>query len=155
SESEAVSMRINCPEKNKRRDASAFTIAEVLVSSSILVICFVSLYMAMGFGWSTIKDTREDLRATEIMLDKMEKIRLYSWLQATNTATYMNPAAFTETYNPNGSRTGQAYTVNVLLSSAPSGTPVGYQNNLKLVTVVVRWTNHYQGVPVAHARTNQ
>src|SRR5437763_1075191 len=108
-------MRLNCPTGQKKRRESAFTIAEVVIASALLVICYVSLYAAIGIGWSTIKNTREDLRATEIMLDRMEKIRLYNWTQVTNTATYMTTTTLTNYFNPagltNGTAAGQKYFV--------------------------------------------
>src|ERR1051325_5871418 len=56
-----VQMRLIRPINQKRNGKSAFTIVEVVISASILLFCYISLYFVMGMGWSTIKNTREDL----------------------------------------------------------------------------------------------
>src|SRR6266508_4273052 len=57
----------------------AFAIAEVLVSVALMAIVFVSLYLGMSSGFAVTKLSRENLRATQIMLERLEGIRLYNW----------------------------------------------------------------------------
>src|SRR5689334_2073166 len=76
----------------------AFAMIEVLVGIAIMGIALVSLYAGMSASTSVTKTARENLRATQIMLERMEGIRLYNW----NQLVYSNmiPATFTTSYYP-------------------------------------------------------
>src|SRR5438046_7073224 len=63
------------------RARSAFTLMEVAVTSAILGVIFVTFYAGIGAGFSMVSLSRENLRANQILLDKMETVRLYSWSQ--------------------------------------------------------------------------
>src|SRR4051812_43555887 len=112
-----MQMRLNCLTGGKRRNESAFTIVEVVIAAAILLIGYVSLYSAMGFGWSAIQSSKENLRATEIMTEKMEQIRLYNWDQVTNTTTYVNPTPFAQYFDPSDHGKVPVYGCRVLLDN--------------------------------------
>src|SRR5437879_12621090 len=79
---------------------------------------------------------RENLRATQIMLEKVETIRLYSWDQI-NTPNFI-PPGFTQTYDPQGTpNVGLTYTGTMTIASAPIGS--SYSNDMKMVTVHLSW----------------
>jgi len=124
---------------------SAFTITEVLVAVIIVSIVFVSLYTAFSCGFASIKLAREDLRATQIMLKRMESVRLYTWSQIQDP-DYFPTNTFSEYYDPagqtNGSGGGIPYTVTVSRTPNPSFTPsAAYSPNLRLITVRVSWAS--------------
>src|SRR5947199_10585139 len=52
---------------------------EVLVAAAIIGVQFVTLYLAMTQGFGIVQVARENLRATQILQEKMETIRLYKW----------------------------------------------------------------------------
>ncbi len=52
----------------------------------------------MTVGFAMVRSSREDVRATQIMLQKMETLRLYTWSQLQDN-TYLVPN-FTERFNP-------------------------------------------------------
>ena len=60
---------------------AAFTLLETLIGAFILVIVFGSLMVTMSYGFAVIRASRESLRATQIILERMEGIRLYNWNQ--------------------------------------------------------------------------
>lgn len=91
-------MRINLRSSQRRREQAGVTLIEALVSMGIFGVGFFSLYAGMSMGFSVIGNARENLRATQIMVEKMETIRLYSWDQI-NTPGFI-PAAFTDYYFP-------------------------------------------------------
>lgn len=139
-----------------KRNESALTLPEVVVATAILAIGYVGLYGVMTFGWTTAKESRENLRATEVLDQKMEQIRLYSWLQVTDTVNYMNPAPLVQYYDPSNTNKDPVYWCTVSLANVPSGFPSSYNNDMRQVTVVVQWTNYSGGVEyIPHARTNQ
>jgi len=77
---------------------SAFSLVEVCISVAILAVMIVSLYGGMGSSFGVIQSARENLRATQIMLERVEGLRLYNW----NQLVYSNmvPTWFTNHYYP-------------------------------------------------------
>ena len=53
-------------------------------------------------GTFTMRLTRENLRATQIMLAKLETIRLYNWNQINGSNGFVIPKFFTNAYYPPG-----------------------------------------------------
>src|SRR5437867_13165316 len=84
--------------RNPQVSQIAYTLVEVLVCVALIVILFVSLYGGMSSGFAVTQNARENLRATQIMLEYMEGIRLYNWDQL----VYSNwvPTSFTNYYYP-------------------------------------------------------
>lgn len=92
---------------------------------------------------------REELRATQIMVERMEGIRLFTWDQL-NYSNSLCPTDFTSGFDPSGSNSsglvyyGTMQITNVFMNPSPS-----YSNSLRSITVSVDWTNFGQ----AHHRT--
>jgi hypothetical protein len=65
--------------------------------------------------------------------------------------------AFTEPYDPNSDNPGVIYSGFVSVGPPPAGVPADYQNNLRLVTITVYWTNYLQGstTPIVRSRQMQ
>src|SRR6266581_4841812 len=80
---------------------SAFTLTEVLVALLVVSIMVVSLYTGVSSGFALVKLAREDLRATQIMLQRVETLRLYKWSNFTD-ASYFSTNNYTEYYDPAG-----------------------------------------------------
>jgi hypothetical protein len=116
-----------------------------MVAIAIMVVLFVTLYLGFAASFAIIQTARENLRATQIMMQRMETVRLYTWNQL-NSSTYVKPT-FTDNYAPLGVTYHGRITV-----SAPSnlGSP-SYLTNMRVVTVSVVWTN-LAGAPVTHTR---
>jgi hypothetical protein len=129
--------------------------AEVMVSVLLLALLTVSLFTAFSSGLALVRLAREDLRATQILAQKMESLRVLTWDQGVNPLL-ANPT-FTEWYNPNGPNTGVAYQGVVTAGAAPAGTPADYSNDLRTVTVTLYWTNFFHGSsdPIVHSRQIQ
>ena len=85
---------------NPNPSARAFTLVEVLMATSITTITLIGLLGGISYGFSEIKLSRESLRATQVILEKMEGIRLYTFDQL--TSSNMVPATFTAAYYPLG-----------------------------------------------------
>jgi prepilin-type N-terminal cleavage/methylation domain-containing protein len=119
---------------------SAYTLAEVMVAVLILGIMMGSLYGGFSTGFSMIQVTRENLRATQIMLERMETVRLYRWDQVTDK-TYMNPV-FTNYYYPDGLSSGGGgvvYTGAISVANMPIAIPAAYTNAMRQVSVSLGW----------------
>lgn len=120
---------------------SAFTLMEVAVTSAILGVIFVTFYAGIGAGFSMVSLSRENLRANQILLDKMETVRLYSWSQINSNGFI--PPTFSAPFDAGGesktNASGVTYYGELTIADAPI--PVNYSTNLKLVTVSLTWTN--------------
>ena len=126
--------------KGKGRSRSqGFTLVEAMFAMAMAGIMFLALYSGLAFGFKMIKLARENSRATQIMVEKMETIRLYTWTQVTNPAFI--PSTFTNAYYTiNGTNSGINYTGKISVATCPVGSVgPGYASNMKKVTIRLDW----------------
>jgi prepilin-type N-terminal cleavage/methylation domain-containing protein len=121
--------------------AKAFTMIEVLVGVCILGIMVVSLYTGLSSGFTVVQLSRDNLRATQILLQRMETIRLYNWNQMLNTNSYLKPV-FEDRYDPKATN-GTIYSGRIT-TDLPNIGNLAYKTNMRLVTVTLYWTNYSQ-----------
>jgi len=116
----------------------AFTLMEVVVAAMVLMTISVAFYLGLSSCFSVVKASREEVRATQIMTQKLEAVRLCTWSELTNFS-------FKEPYDPVGttnSSAGVYYYGNVTKSAAATiPNTASYLNNMCLVTVSLTWTN--------------
>src|SRR5437660_11192340 len=95
------------------------------------------MYVRILHRFEIVKLERDNLRATQILEEKMELIRLYTWPQI-NAAGFI-PQSFTNYFYQDGTQNtlGTAYIGTMTLS--PSGFTETYSDDLQLVTVTVNW----------------
>src|SRR6476660_4898105 len=84
--------------RHLRRLTQAFSLVEVTMSMGVIGVSVAALFSGFTSGFFTMQMARENLRATQIMLERVETIRLYSWDQI-NTPGYITPA-FSASYDP-------------------------------------------------------
>lgn len=103
---------------------------------------FAVLSLGLFGGFSTCfqitQVTRENLRATQIMQQSMEVLRLCNWSQTNPSSNYI-PTSLSVPYDAATSNS-LAYQVSVTITNPPTMTDV-YTNDLRMVTVQVRWTS--------------
>jgi prepilin-type N-terminal cleavage/methylation domain-containing protein len=118
-----------------------FSMVEVLVGVALLGILFVTLYTAFSAGFGVIQLARENLRATQVLQEKMETIRLYSWDQI-NAAGFI-PKEFQAPFYAVGEHAddekGLTYYGTVEVSAAPLAE--SYSADMKLVKIKLKWTS--------------
>jgi type II secretory pathway pseudopilin PulG len=132
---------------------NAWTLVEAVVAVAILGIMIVTLFTSFTYGLGVIQTSREDQRATQILTQKIEAIRLCTWNQLSNL-----PSAFTESYKPFGGTNGASGAIysGTISFSTPANLPAAYQNQVRLITVSVCWTNYRSsGDPLVHTRQMQ
>lgn len=127
--------------QDTRVSETGFSLAETMVACAMLAVMAVSLYGGISFGFSNITLARQNLRGTQIALEKMEITRMYSWDQINSNGFV--PVSFTAPYfpsfgttNPNG---GLVYYGTLLITNVnrhPS-----YSNDMREVRVTLNWTN--------------
>jgi type II secretory pathway pseudopilin PulG len=123
------------------RIPGAFTMVEVLLGLAVLSIMFVSLYGGFSGGFAVVQLSRENMRGTQILQEKMETIRLYTWDQI-NTPGFI-PTNFVEYFyasSTNNALNGRSYTGVVTIAAAPMTTET-YSNDLKQVNIRVTWVS--------------
>ena len=126
----------------KSNGSQAFCLAETLVGMGMVGVVFTALYSGMTAGFFTLQSAREEVRATQIMQDKLEMVRLYSWDKITQPGFI--PASSTISFTPitlasllGGSSTGATYQCSLSISNAPL--TESYSTNMRLVTVKLAW----------------
>lgn len=136
-------MRLLSLSRKSSRLARAFSLIEVLVAMAIIGILFVALYAGFLSGFQIIHVARENLRATQIMVEKMETIRLYTWDQINGSNGFVIPTSFTAYYYPGSGTNVNANTLTYYgtLSIAAAPNDTSYSTNMKTVTVSLLWTN--------------
>ena len=122
------------------RAAAAFTLAEVVVAILIIAIGAAGLMSCFGYGFKVINQVRENQRATQIIMEKAETLRLYSWDQV-NTSGFI-PATFTATYDGGTAASnyiGTIYYGTVSITSFPYVT--SYQDKMRAMNLTLSWTS--------------
>lgn len=115
---------------------AAFSLIELMIAVAISGIMFVSLYTGFSTGLAIVQLARENLRATQILQEKMETIRLYTWDQIATPGFI--PTNFTDVFYPGTqSSGGLIFTGTLSIASAPL--TESYGADLKQVTVSVEW----------------
>ena len=122
---------------------SAFSLVEVCISVAILAVMIVSLYGGMGSSFGVIQSARENLRATQIMLERVEGLRLYNW----NQLVYSNmvPTWFTNHYYPlaaAGESRGCMYVGTMQIGPPGLYPSATYSGNMRAINVKIYWTNY-------------
>jgi prepilin-type N-terminal cleavage/methylation domain-containing protein len=133
----------------------AFTLPEVMVTVGVVSIAFMSLCLGMSGAFAITQQSRENLRATQIMLERLEGVRLYNW----NQLCYSNmiPPTFTTYYYPfatNSQSLGILYSGTMTIAPAVLNPPASYGDAMRAITVSVSWTNKVSGsTPLVHNRS--
>ncbi len=145
---------------------AAFTLVECVVGMALVSIVVGALYTGMSYGMKRTAFTREDMRATQIMLEKMEQLRLYGWDQilsnldpddlddptfdtadphvvADDLTKFTIPNTFTVPFTPGMTNSGAlVYNGTFSITNAPISEV--YSNELMLITVSLSWQNGSQ-----------
>lgn len=127
--------------QKRRRWRLGFTLAEVLVAVGVTGFAFVSLYLSISQSFATWQRSRERMRGNQILLEKLEVIKLYNWTQI-NTSGFV-PGTFTEYYEPATTGTnaspakGTLYTGTITLTSA--NVAPAYTNSMRTVLGTLSW----------------
>src|SRR5438270_11488414 len=111
----------------------AFTLVEVMIAVTILAVAFASLCVGFCQGFAIIKGARENLRATQILQERMETIRLYTWDQL--CAKGFVPDTFTCPYDAARTVTNSGLLYNSQITISPTPMTESYAAHHKLVTV--------------------
>jgi Tfp pilus assembly protein PilV len=136
-----MNMRItqHTPRPPRYRRPSAFTLIETVVATFLAAIMLPAIYASTATGFAIVQVTRENLRATQILVKQVEAIRLSPYKLLQDPASY--PTNFTDYYCTNGKTNGAAYAVTYNWQPGPASLPPSYRTNVLLVTVTAAWSS--------------
>jgi prepilin-type N-terminal cleavage/methylation domain-containing protein len=143
----------------------AFTLVEVLVASALLSLSAAALYSGLAWGIKQNRLARENLRATQVILEKMEILRGYSWDQLfpnsdpdeledpldpfdpdvdphleEDDVVFTIPKTFTAPYESGDPKQGD-FMYQGIIEITPAQITEAYSGSLAQVRVAVGWTS--------------
>jgi prepilin-type N-terminal cleavage/methylation domain-containing protein len=128
--------RVNCV--GARFGGAGFTLLEVVVSLGVIGVVFISLYAALASGVSVTQMSRENARATQILLEKAETFRLYDWDQITTDGWV--PDSFTASYCPTATNTAQGTIYSGTITISTLSLATNYEDDMRQVDINLKWT---------------
>lgn len=138
--------------KRSRIRAAAFVLADAIVAAFVLATIGGAFCVALSSGFFALQNTREDLRATQILMQRIEALRLCTWSE-------LSQYNFQENYDPLGDTnisSGAKYFGTVTMAPAISVPgSASYAPNMCQVTVTLNWTNYNLSIAVPHSRQMQ
>jgi hypothetical protein len=132
----------------RRAGKNAFTLVEVMMASAVAGLMCVSVLASVTSAFTYLRLDRENSRASQILVEKMEVIRLYTWAQITgqDTNTFV-PSTFTAPFYPDSNNGGFLYQGYTSISNAPL--TENYNIDMRLVTLTLTW----KSFNIAHSNT--
>src|SRR5688572_29792244 len=100
----------------RRHKRAAFSLAETAIAMGVMGMVLGALYSGLAAGFFTIKMARENLRATQILVSRIDTLRLYSWNQITNTNPRFISTNFVEVYDPLAANSALRYFGTITIS---------------------------------------
>lgn len=109
---------------------------DVIMATFVLGVMTVGIVGCFAYGFFVMRLARENQRATQILLEKIEIIRLYNWDQIL-TAGFV-PTTFTEVYDPQSADKGIVYTGTLAITNVPFSN--GYSSKMRQLVITLDWT---------------
>ena len=139
-----------------------FSLIELLVAAFLAAVLFTAVFSGISNSFALLNTSRENMRATQIMMSRLEGVRLEAWGSGANQPsqlfnTAIVPTSFTDYFYPfglngNTNNLGTVYTGTMTINTNYALTPASsYSNSLALVTVSVNWTDVNYGVTNVHS----
>src|SRR5215472_84716 len=122
---------------------SGQTLVEVMVAVGLLGLMLTALYGGFSSSFAVVRVARENLRATQILEERMEVLRLITWSDVTNSPGFI-PTNFTAPFfasQPTNVpvESGFYYTGTVTIGHAPLSET--YSNSLRMIQIGLTWTS--------------
>jgi prepilin-type N-terminal cleavage/methylation domain-containing protein len=135
----------------------AFSLIEVMCAAAVAAIILLALFSGLMSGFNLTQMERENLRATQIALARMEGLRLYAWSSNQLFSATMLPNIFTDYYYPSGlggfATNNTIYTGSVTIANLSLSPSASYSTNMQQIIIRVGWKDTFYGRTNAHVRT--
>lgn len=153
-------MRVDFNQKCARQtQQAAFSLLEVLIAALVIAIIYAALFSGINSTFGLLQASRENLRATQILVSRLEGLRLCAWDNTQLFNTNVVPPTFKESFYPAGlqstTNTSTIYYGKMTVTpNSPSMSPAPtYGSNIALITVTVTWTNGGNAKISSHTRS--
>jgi type II secretory pathway pseudopilin PulG len=124
-------MKIRCGKVNQ-----GTTMVDVIMSVAVIAVMATGLVGSLSYGYFVMELARENQRATQVLMERTEAIRLYNWDQV--NANGFIPTNFTDVYDPQAPSNAQGVTYYGTLSKSPVLTSM-YGTNLVQLSMTLTW----------------
>jgi len=125
-----------CPHSARRRRNAAFTLIEVMLAASVLVLAISSSIVAMQYGIRSLDTARFTTLAGQILQSQMEKIRLLTWAQLTDSTS--GPVAFS-TFTPDITSSASEHINRFTCTQSIVAAPSPFNTDMKDITLTATW----------------
>jgi uncharacterized protein (TIGR02598 family) len=115
---------------------NGFTLVETVIAMAITSIAIAAILNGIIFGIFQMRMSRDNSRATQVMIEKFETLRLYNWDQLHSTNGYI-PVKFTN----------DIFTGTVIISDVPF--ICSYSTNMCQFEITLEWNTE----PIHRIRT--
>lgn len=139
-------------QNHKPRLNAAFTLAEVVIAVGVLGVTLGAFFAALAGGLEIVDATRQELRATQILTQKTEAVRLCTWHELNTLPSTFQDYYYTATTTNTTAHLTYYGTISVTNANCIPNT-VSYYTNIDLVTVSLVWTNYLGMHAIAHSRS--
>ena len=127
-------------QRNTSHGRAGFTLVEVVIASALVGIMFLAFMGSFSMSFQNVQLDRENSRATQILLEKTELLRLYDWDQVVgNDTNAVIPLTFSSPFYPDTNNGGFNYSGFVTITNAPISE--AYTNDMRYVTISLTWTS--------------
>ncbi|MEZ5414120.1 MAG: prepilin-type N-terminal cleavage/methylation domain-containing protein [Opitutaceae bacterium] len=124
--------------RRTRKPPTGFTIVEVMVAATIMVLGITTSLTTLTFGMRAIDTARNSTLAAQIMQSEMENIRLLNWAQL--TALSASETVDISSIISSGSSTTLDATLNNIISKFTcTRTITTPKSNMREITLTVSW----------------
>src|SRR4051812_33789584 len=84
--------------RSREKKSGGFSLVEAIVGMAVVGVLITALYFALTSGFRTEKLDRENIRATQLLIEKMDQLRVISWEELTDPT--ITPTNFDAAFNP-------------------------------------------------------
>ena len=127
--------------RDRRREKALFLL-EATIGMALLGLLFMALYSGLCTTTFFVQLSRENLRATQLMADKLDTLRLYGWKKIVEDPAYIPPKFYPPLYSDDPSKAGNDATTRVYTGEIivePTAFAESYAADLRVVTVKLSW----------------
>lgn len=125
----------------RRSGKEAFFLLEAVIGMALLGLVFMAMYTGLVTTTFSVQLSRENLRATQIMAEKLDTIRLYGWKKIAEDPYYLRwtavPVYTDDPSKPGNDATARVFDGEILVENAPITEP--YAVDMRMVTVKIWW----------------
>ena len=126
----------------RRMWKKAFFLLEATIGMALLGLIFMAMYTGLVTTTFSVQLSRENLRATQIMTEKLDTIRLYGYKKIVEDPFYMQgpfnvPVYTDDPSKPGNDATARMFDGAILVEPAPITEP--YAADMRMVTIKLMW----------------